>query len=178
MVLQENPIQYVLERMAHKTACYIQGIAGNTVTSSAPVLIDTANGQLGTVSSSLRYKKDIVPMEDQTEKVMQLRPVNFRYKENDAQMQYGLIAEEAAKQYPEFIAYDKSGQIYSINYLALVPVLIKQIQEMEKELQKQANELQEQANEIKSLKQEKCDERAYVEMRINELRALIAQLIA
>lgn len=74
-------------------------------------------------------------MEDQTEKIMQLNPVNFRYIDNDEQMQYGLIAEEAAKQYPEFIAYDKDGQIYSFNYMALIPILLKQIQQLENENQ-------------------------------------------
>src|SRR5215471_6324523 len=61
-------------------------------------------GQLGTMVSSLRYKRDIQPMGAHSHKLLQLRPVIFRYIQ-DAQgtRQYGLIAEEVAKVYPELV---------------------------------------------------------------------------
>ncbi len=43
-------------------------------------------------------------------------------------MQYGLIAEEVAKVYPEMVAYDKDGQILTVKYQLLTPMLLNQIQ--------------------------------------------------
>ena len=62
------------------TAVYIQGISGvKTGLAGTAVVID-ANGQLGTISSSRRYKEDIQPMADASDRLLQLRPVKFRYK--------------------------------------------------------------------------------------------------
>ena len=45
---------------------------------------------------------------------MRLRPVTFLYKpeydKGERTLQYGLIAEEVAKVYPELVAYDNDGQ--------------------------------------------------------------------
>lgn len=45
-----------------------------------PVLIDS-NGQLGTMSSSQRFKEDIQDVGDASSGLMRLRPVTFRYKQ-------------------------------------------------------------------------------------------------
>lgn len=42
-----------------QTTAFIAGISGVTVANSAAVLINTSTGQLGTISSSRRYKEDI-----------------------------------------------------------------------------------------------------------------------
>ena len=33
--------------------------------------------------------------------------------------------------YPEIVVRDEAGEIYSVNYMALIPLLLKQIQELE-----------------------------------------------
>jgi hypothetical protein len=80
-------------------------------------------------------------MGDSNSKLIELRPVNFFYKpefDNGSHLlQYGLIAEDVAKVYPELVAYDKNGEILSIKYQLLAPMLL--------------NELQKQAQEIRSL---------------------------
>jgi hypothetical protein len=77
------------------------GIAGVTVSNSAPVLIDTSSGQLGTVVSSRRFKQEIDDMGNASEAMLQLRPVTFRYRKAGAvALEYGLIAEEVAQVYP------------------------------------------------------------------------------
>lgn len=63
-----------------QSTCYIAGIAGVTVSSSATVLINTSTGQLGTVASSIRFKENINDMGDISSDVMKLRPVTFTYK--------------------------------------------------------------------------------------------------
>jgi len=58
-----------------------------------PVVIDSAS-QLGTVSSSKRFKKEIKPMDHASEAILGLKPVTFQYKTDKTnRAQFGLIAE-------------------------------------------------------------------------------------
>src|SRR5262249_49732750 len=56
---------------------FAAGIASATVT-GAPVLLDTATGQLGVASSSRRFKENIQDMGEASRDLMRLRPVTFR----------------------------------------------------------------------------------------------------
>ena len=57
---------------------FIAGIRGVTTanTNAIPVVIDAA-GQLGTISSSRRFKKEIKPMDKASEAILALNPVTF-----------------------------------------------------------------------------------------------------
>jgi hypothetical protein len=56
------------------------------------------------VASSAKYKRDVRDMGDASARLMRLRPVAFRYKADPTgTQQYGLIAEEVAKVYPELV---------------------------------------------------------------------------
>jgi hypothetical protein len=65
-----------------------------------------SNGQLGTLTSSRRFKEQIRDMGDSSNALMKLRPVTFLYKpeydNGQRTLQYGLIAEEVAEVYPDF----------------------------------------------------------------------------
>lgn len=84
--------------------CHIAGISGVTINPAASNVFVDANGQLGTVASSIRYKEAIQPLQQDTAihaAFMQLNPVKFRYKDDvccyaecEAGMEFGLIAEE------------------------------------------------------------------------------------
>ena len=71
-------------------------------------------------------------MGDSTSALMKLRPVTFLYKPEYANgeqtLQYGLIAEEVAKIYPELVAYDNDGQPYSVRYQYLSNMLLNEVQ--------------------------------------------------
>ncbi len=119
---------------------FIAGISGASASSGVEVLINSS-GQLGTVLSSGRFKEQITDMGDNSSKLLQLRPVNFFYKpdydDGSHMPQYGLIAEEVAKIYPEMVAYGNDGQILTVKYQLLAPMLL--------------NEVQKQATKIRSL---------------------------
>ncbi len=59
-------------------------------------------------------------------------PVTFRYKEGDGKgkqpLQYGLIAEEVAKVFPDLVQYDKQGKPFTVFYHLLTPMLLNQLQ--------------------------------------------------
>ena len=113
------------------TATLIAGINGATATGGVAVYVD-ANGQLGTVTSSRRFKNEIKTMGNVSDKLLQLRPVTFRYKSADSKgghpLQYGLIAEEVAKVFPDLVQYDKQGKPFTIYYHLLTPMILNELQ--------------------------------------------------
>src|SRR5581483_1599126 len=102
-----------------QTSTYIAGIYGVTSGSGVPVYINS-NGQLGTQTSSRKYKEDIRDMGDLTNRLMKLRPVTFYYKHEydngPRTLQFGLIAEEVAKVDPDLVAYNPDGTVYTVRY--------------------------------------------------------------
>jgi trimeric autotransporter adhesin len=62
------------------TNTFIAGISGVAVPGGVGVIVD-ANGHLGTVVSSERFKEEIKPMEKASEAILALKPVTFRYKQ-------------------------------------------------------------------------------------------------
>ena len=116
------------------TKAFIAGISGVTVPASTAVLID-ANGQMGTILSSARYKENIVDMPESLS-VLSLRPVSFNYKSDENKdTQYGLIAEEVAKDFP-YLAIYKDGQPETVKYHELCVFLLAEIQRLEVKVNK------------------------------------------
>ena len=107
-------------------ATYIAGISGTAMTGADVVVSST--GRLGVLPSSARYKKDIQPMSDRSNRLWQLRPVTFRYKQDPSQRQYGLIAEQVAKVYPELVVRGDKGEIESVQYRELIPLMLNEMQ--------------------------------------------------
>ena len=110
-----------------QTATFIAGISGTPV--SGPDVVVSSTGKLGIVASSARYKKDITDMGARSDGVMKLRPVTFRYK-NDEQgvTQYGLVAEEVEKVYPELVTYGADGKVETVRYSMLTSMLLNEVQ--------------------------------------------------
>jgi hypothetical protein len=121
-----------------QTRAFIAGTRGITtsVADAIPVLI-SSTGQLGTVSSSRRFKHDIADLGDFTSKLYDLRPVSFRYLpslDSSQTMTYGLIAEEVAAVMPQLVAHDRKGDIETVKYQLLTPMLLNEVQRLKREL--------------------------------------------
>lgn len=129
-----------------QTRAFVAGVRGQTtaIGDAVPVMIDS-NGQLGTVSSSARYKREIDDMGSTSSVVFDLRPVTFRYDEHgaDAPLRYGLIAEEVAQVAPELVIFE-NGVPETVAYHFLTPMLLN-------ELQKQREVIEEQSRRIEAL---------------------------
>lgn len=118
------------------TKSFIVGVRGTTTVNAdaIAVLIDSA-GQLGTVSSSARYKDNIEPMASYSHVLMHLRPVVFNYKNHSPEAKsVGLIAEEVAAVAPQLAVYDADGLPETVKYHDLVPMLLNELQKMHKVL--------------------------------------------
>ena len=123
-----------------QSSFFVAGVSGVTtgVNDAVPVVIDT-NGQLGTISSSRRFKEDIQEMGDASQGLMRLRPVTFRYRkaftDGSKPMQYGLVAEEVAEVYPDLVAHSADGQIETVKYQVLDSMLLNEVQRQQREIQ-------------------------------------------
>jgi endosialidase-like protein len=150
-----------------QTAAYLAGVNGVTVASGVQVYIDS-NGQLGTLTSSVRYKEDVADMAGASRPLMQLRPVTFHYKapydDGARRLQYGLIAEEVAKVDPELVQFDGNGQAQTVRYHVINMMLLNEVQQQE-------GKLASQTAEIGTLKQLLAEQDA----RLQKLEALLAR---
>ncbi len=129
-----------------QTKAFIAGVHGVTTGGTAiPVLID-GNGQLGTVSSSARFKDEIEDMGEATEGLLKLRPVTFRYKaQPEGRTHFGLVAEEVEKVMPELVVCSASGEAETVLYHEMPSMLLN-------ELQKQQRQIEELKSEISALR--------------------------
>jgi len=129
--------------------CFIGNIRGvTTINNNAiPVLIDSA-GQLGTTSSSRRFKHDIKPMDKASEAILALKPVSFRYKvHKDRTPQFGLIAEDVAAVNPDLVIYDADSKPYTVRYEAVNAMLLNEFLKEHRKVQElEANAAQQQRN--------------------------------
>jgi hypothetical protein len=107
---------------------FIAGIRGVTTgfADAVPVLIDSV-GQLGTISSSRRFKNEIKLMDKTSEAILTLKPVTFHYKNDKTHTpQFGLIAEDVAEVNPDLVVRDKNGEIYTVRYDAVNAMLLNE----------------------------------------------------
>ncbi len=111
-----------------QTSTFIAGIRGVTtsIADAIPVMIDSS-GQLGTASSSRRFKNQIKPMDQASEAIHALKPVTFHYKsDSSGTPQFGLIAEEVVEVNPDLVVRDEKGEIYTVRYDAVNAMLLNE----------------------------------------------------
>jgi Chaperone of endosialidase len=134
-------------------SCFIGNIRGVTtsISNAIPVVIDSA-GQLGTMSSSRQYKKEVKPMDKASEAILALKPVTFHYKtDNTNTPQFGLIAEEVAKVNADLVVRDNKGLAYTVRYDAVNAMLLNEFLKEHKKVAEQAREIREQQAAINRL---------------------------
>ena len=103
------------------------------------------NATLYNSTSDYRIKENVTQL-DSTFVVDNLNPVTYLNNKLGKQ-DIGLIAHELQEIYPELVNGEKDGeQFQSVNYLGLIPILIKEIKELKKEIKSVKTEL----NELKN----------------------------
>jgi hypothetical protein len=140
-------------------ACFIAGITGVPVTGTAVVV--NGNGKLGVAPSSKRFKNQIKPMDKESESILALKPVTFRYKQQidpNRIPQFGLVAEDVAKVNPDLVIRDRDGKPYTVRYDAVNAMLLNEfikehqtVQELKATSENQQTTIALQEAQIKSL---------------------------
>lgn len=123
-----------------QTETFIEGISNAAI---AGVAVMISGDQLGVAPSSARFKQDIGNLEGVKDRPLALRPVSFRYKDElvsgagvaENPIEYGLVAEEVAKVFPDLVVNDEGGEPYTVRYHLLTPIMLSEIQRQEGEIE-------------------------------------------
>jgi hypothetical protein len=80
-------------------------------------------------------------MADASRRLLQLRPVTFRYTQayvdGAKPIQYGLVAEEVAEVFPELAVRGADGRVETVHYETLNVLLLNELQKAHAEAQQQ-----------------------------------------
>jgi hypothetical protein len=145
-------------------SCFIGNIFGATSSSGIGVFVNV-NGQLGTMTSSRRFKEEIKPMNEASQALFALKPVSFRYKKEidpARTSQLGLVAEDVEKVNPDLVVRDKEEKPYSVRYDQVNAMLL--------------NEFLKEHRKVEKLEAAVADLAATVKEQAAQLRSLSAQL--
>ena len=101
-------------------------------------------------TSDLRLKKDIEGSEDVLSKVYKLKPVRYRFKEqdNDAKKSYGLIAQDVQELFPYLVNDEKD--YLGLDYGNFGVLSIKAIQELGREKDAEVASLEQKNEQLES----------------------------
>jgi len=114
----------------------------NTAGTGTYLVID-ANGDIKALGSSLRYKNSIENYNKGLEELKQLRPVTYKFNNEDV-VTAGFIAEEVdAIGMDEYVIKNSEGQPDSLNYGQMVALLVNGIKELSSKVDNLEEKLQE-----------------------------------
>jgi hypothetical protein len=134
-------------------SCFIGNIFGATSTSGIAVFINSS-GQLGTATSSRRFKEEIRPMDQVSNALFSLKPVTFRYKKEvdpAGTSQFGLVAEDVETVNPDLVVRDKEGKPYTVRYDAVNAMLLNEFLKEHRTVQEQGATIARQQKQIDAL---------------------------
>jgi len=159
----------------------VYGVTPQSVTTSSVVV--SVAGQLGTVASSERFKKNISTMETASEAILSLRPVTFHYKSDTKRIpQFGLIAEEFANVNPALVLPDKEGKPYTVRYDAVNAMLLNEFLKEHRKNQEQQTTIAELKSTLaqheKAFQRNLAEQQKQIEALTAGLQKVSAQLAA
>ena len=113
---------------------------GTSGTPAAFIQIQS-DGTLMKSTSSRKYKENIVDMTTDSSKVLNLRPVNFKYKDYEqgdkivtGRSSFGLIAEEVHEELPELVFYDSDNTPDALDYPLMTVLLLAEVKKLRVEI--------------------------------------------
>ena len=133
MIYVDNNI-FSIRRASGNNSTTMQDLNGrwpldiNLETNNATFGADV-NAASFTSRSSIRYKKDVRPLQDSLAKVNSLNGVSYVWKETE-KADLGLIAEEVHEIYPELVHKTETNEVEGIDYGKLTAVLIEAVKEL------------------------------------------------
>ena len=106
----------------------------NPIVGGTELVQDIGSGIIGLFSSSIVFKENINALN--ADKLLELKPVEFTYiNDKQKRKQFGLIAEEVEKVYPELVVY-KGDKPFSVNYKMLTPLILQHLSVLQNKITK------------------------------------------
>lgn len=112
----------------------------------------TITGTL-TQNSDARLKKNIAPLDNSLEKILQVGGYHYQWNEDyrDQSLQTGLLAQQVETAMPELVSTSAEG-VKSVNYSGMIPYLVEAMKELSAELQAQKASNKKLQEEVERLK--------------------------
>lgn len=115
-----------------------------------------ATGTIGACSDA-RFKTDVEPITNSLERILKLRGVMYRWKQDDYpdyqfdnRRHIGVIAQELEKQFPELVMTDDDGY-KSVDYSRLTPILVEAVKDQQAQIDDQNDRIEAQQKQIDEL---------------------------
>jgi len=104
-------------------------------------------------ASSIRWKRDIRPIDEALGKVMMLRGVYFNWDaEHGGQHDVGMVAEEVGKVLPEIVEYEENGiDATGMDYGKLTPLLVEAVKALKTEVDQLQKENADLRNRVEAM---------------------------
>ncbi len=99
---------------------------------SGTTLVLDAAGKVGVLRSSRRYKTDVQNLQTDSDAVLDLQPVRFKYKDS-GQEDVGLIAEQVEEHVADLVVYDNQGRPDAVKYDRLGVYLLEVVKQLKVE---------------------------------------------
>ena len=165
-----------------QTRTFIAGIYGVAAAQGVAVYVNSS-GQLGTHTSSARFKQNIRAMDDASDALLSLRPVTFRYKKEidpEGIPQFGLVAEDVEKVNPDLVARDAQGKVYTVRYEAVNAMLLNEFLKEHRKVEEQEAMISQVkstlAKQDTTIAQQQKDFQSTIAQQQKEIKALTAGL--
>lgn len=123
------------------------GITSDSGKTDATICEDTSvhqfysgSGTLGIClgTSTRDAKQNIHPISEGINEILSLKPVSFSYKPgwgfDPNKPYYGFLAEDVEKVLPRLVGHNQKGEVRSADYVGMIPVLVKAVQQLQDEI--------------------------------------------
>jgi hypothetical protein len=137
-----------------QVSTFIAGIYNDSAATGVPVYV-TSSGQLGTLTSSAKFKEHIQSMGDASDVLLALKPVTYQYKpeiDPEGTPQFGLVAEDVEKVNPDLVVHDAEHGIYTVRYQAVDAMLLNEFLKEHRKVESQSNQIEQLQETVEQLK--------------------------
>lgn len=136
--IESLPASIYSDGSAIANTIFIDSGSNVGISTSTPSYDLEVNGTFGattiTETSSIRYKENIVPIENGLNTIIELQGVLYNRKDTPDIVEPGLIAEDVYEIIPEIVSKDKDGNIDGIHYSKLTAYLIEAVKSLKAEI--------------------------------------------
>ena len=103
--------------------------------------------------SDQRLKKDWAALTNSAEKLGQITPYAYRWKQGDEQMHLGVMAQEVERVFPSLV-HTRDDGFRTVNYPGLIPPMLNALQEQQRTIDALQGRLDAQERESQALREE------------------------
>lgn len=109
--------------------------------------------------SDSRIKQNVSKIKNPIKSLSEISGVSFDYidsftfaQRKSPSIEYGFIAQEVEKVFPEIVSYDEDAELKTISYISFIPIMVEAIKEQQQEIENLKNDIESLRQEINEMK--------------------------